>query len=121
MTEEELSEYLEGSGYPAHLVRGGSQGLITRYKAFVEEVERGYPNSLDDYRRDLDLRGVIETVGLAGEVAAEDLRLEEMLDYREVRVWESIPGNPEWDFGFPRNAPRDLLRGLKAAGLLPEE
>ncbi len=121
MTEEDLADYLEGSGYPAHLVRGGSQGLISRYKKFVEEVEQGYPYGLDDYRRDLDLRGVIETVGLSGEVVEEDARLEEMLTQREVRVWESSSGNPNWDFGFPRNAPRELLRGLKFAGLLPTE
>jgi hypothetical protein len=121
MTEEDLADYLEGSGYPAHLVRGGSQGLIARYKKFVEEVEHGYPYGLDDYRRDLDLRGVIETAELSGEVAEEDARLEEMLVCREVRVWESLPGNPNWDFGFPRNAPRDLLRGLKSSGLLPDE
>ena len=121
MTEEDLVDYLEGSGYPEHLVRGGSKGLIARYKAFVEEVERGYPYRLDDYRRDLDVRGVIETVGLAEEVREEDARLEVMLIEREVRVWESLPGNPSWDFGFPRNASKELLRGLKSAGLLDVE
>ncbi len=118
MTEEDLVDYLEGSGYPEHLVRGGSKGLIARYKAFVEEVERGYPYRLDDYRRDLDVRGVIETVGLSDEVREEDARLEDMLIEREVRVWESLPGNPGWDFGFPRNASKELLKGLKSAGLL---
>ena len=81
-------------------------------------MERGYPYRLDDYRRDLDVRGVIETAGLSGEVSDEDARLEEMLIEREIRVWESFPGNPGWDFGFPRNASKELLKGLKSAGLL---
>ena len=61
---------------------------------------------------------MIETVGLSDEVREEDARLEEMLIEREVRVWESLPGNPSWDFGFPRNASKELLKGLKSAGLL---
>ena len=112
MTEEDLLEYLEGSGYPAHIVRGGSAGLIARYKTFVEEVVKGYSYRLDDYRHDLDIRGVIETAGLADAVQAEDARLEEMLVYRNVRVWESMPGNPFWDFGIPKNAGRDLVRSI---------
>ena len=121
MTEEDLVEYLEGSGYPAHIVRGGSAGLIARYKTFVAEVEQGYTFRLDDYRHDLDIRGVIETAGLADEVRTEDERLEEMLVHRQLRVWESMPGDPFWDFGIPKNAGRELMRSLKAEGLEPTE
>ena len=121
MTEEDLIEYLEGSGYPAHIVTGGSAGLVARYKTFVAEVEKGYSYRLDDYRHDLDIRGVIETAGLSELVQAEDERLEAMLVYRDLRVWESMPGNPFWDFGIPKNAGRELVRSLKAEGFEPEE
>ena len=121
MTEQDLMEYLEGSGYPAHLVESGSAGLIARYKTFVAEVEKGYSYRLDDYRRDLDIRGVIETAGLSDQVQAEDARLEQMLIYRDLRVWESMPGNPFWDFGIPKNAGRELLRSLKSEGFEPDQ
>jgi hypothetical protein len=73
---------------------------------------------LEDYRNDLDVRGVIALVGLGEEAREADERLERMLTAREVRVWESGPGEPFWDFGYPRNAAPALLEDLKAEGLL---
>lgn len=118
MTDEQIMDYLSDNGYPGHIVRGGRAGLLARYREFVAEVERGYRFGLEDYRNDLDLRAVIALVGLDAEVADADQRLTSMLTGTTKRVWESAPGDPFWDFGYPRNVSADLLADLKAEGLL---
>ncbi len=117
MEEADVQQYLEDNGYPAHVVKGGSKGLVTRFQEFVKEVESGYPHSLHDYRNDLDIRGLIALFDLDSEVTGEDERLNAMLIDREFRVWESGAGAGYWDFGYPRNAGRWLVRDLRAAGL----
>ncbi len=112
MTEEEIRTYLEDNGYPPRAVEGGRDYLLRRYREFVDEVERGYEHGIHDYRHDLDLRAAIHTLDLDGEVAAEDRRLASMLTETSTRVWESMHGEPFWDFGYPRNAGRRLLRDL---------
>jgi hypothetical protein len=121
--DAEIVEYLRDNGYPEYLCREGKAGLINRWRQFVEDVERGYEYGLEDYRNDLDFRGVIALFGLDAEVADADERLERMLVDREARVWESAPGNPFWDFGYPENATARLRRDLEAAGLMqrPED
>jgi len=117
MTDEELTDYLRDNGYPEHIVRGGRAGLIERWKRFAGEVERGYRYGLEDYRNDLDIRGIIALSGIAEDVSEDDRRFEAMLINRETRVWESIAENPFWDFGYPKNARHALLEDLKAEGL----
>ncbi len=118
MEESDIQQYLEDNGYPPHVVEGGSAGLLRRFRDFVSEVESGYSYGLHDYRNDLDLRGLIGLFGLDTEVADLDERLNAVLINREHRVWESGRGDPYWDFGYPRNAGRWLMRDLAAAGLL---
>src|SRR6202158_3621942 len=117
MTDEEMAAYLRENGYPEHVVRAGRAGLIDRWRKLVEEVEHGYKLGLEDYRNDLDLRGIIAMLGLDDEVRDLDRRFEAMLTDRDTRVWESSGGNPFWDFGFPKNAAGELLEDLKAEGL----
>jgi hypothetical protein len=121
MTDDEVREYLADNGYPRHVVEAGREGLITRWREFVEEVERGYEYGLEDYRNDLDLRGVIAMLGLDHEVADADKRLAAMLTATDVRVWESVSLQPFWDFGYPRTASGRLLKDLDRAGLLQTE
>jgi hypothetical protein len=118
-TEAETIEYLADNGYPDHIVRGGRNGLLRRWSEFVREVEEGYRYRLEDYRNDLDLRGVIAILQLDGDptVSAADERLRHMLRATDTRVWESMPGDAFWDFGYPRNASGQLLRDLALAGL----
>lgn len=118
MTDDEIRQYLQDNGYPGHVVAAGKGGLIRRWKDFVQEVERGYDFGLEDYRNDLDVRGIIALLGLDDEVAEYDKRFDEMLTNRDVRVWESIAQNPFWDFGYPKNARGELLADLKSAGLV---
>ncbi|HEV8309578.1 MAG TPA: hypothetical protein VGW35_18100 [Methylomirabilota bacterium] len=120
MNDEPIARRLKELGYPEHVWRAGRAGLIARWRAFVEEVERGYPLGLEEYRNDLDVRAIIARLGLDAEVREFDQRLERMLTARDKRVWESpseAGAAPFWDFGYPSNAAGDLLEGLKAEGL----
>ena len=120
MTDTEIQNYLRDNGYPEHIARGGRAGLVKQWREFVEQVEKGYPLGLEDYRNDLDLRAIIELAGGPDEdVRALDDRLQKMLTATGVRVWESAP-SPFWDFGYPRNAGPDLVADLRAEGLLAD-
>jgi len=118
MTDEQMAAYLRENGYPEHVVRAGRAGLIDGWRKFVESVERGYKLGLEDYRNDLDLRGIIAMLGLDGEVAELDRRFQGLLTDREKRVWETSGDDPFWDFGYPRNAQGELLDDLKKEGLV---
>jgi hypothetical protein len=118
MTDAELTEYLRENGYPEHVWRAGRAGLIGRWRKFVAEVERGYRYHLEDYRNDLDLRGVLSLAGLDAEVRDADARFLELLTGRDRRIWESAGDNPFWDYGYPRNASGHLLEDLKAEGFV---
>ena len=118
MSDDQIVEYLRANGYPEHLVRGGRDGLIERWRRFVEEVERGYKLGLEDYRNDLDLRGIIALFGLDDQVQDLDRRFEALLTDRDVRIWETSAGAPPWDFGYPENAGKLLLEDIKSEGLI---
>lgn len=117
MTDTELEHYLRENGYPEHICRAGRAGLVALWKRFVQEVEKGYRRSLEEYRNDLDVRALIEQEGLEAQVREFDERLQTMLVNTDSRVWESSPGNRFWDFGYPKNASGDLLEELKEEGL----
>jgi hypothetical protein len=117
MTDEEMTAYLRENGYPEHVIRAGRKGLVERWGKFVAEVERGYRFGLEDYRNDLDLRGIIAMLGLDSEVAELDHRFETQLIARDKRVWESSAAGPFWDFGYPSNAGPRLLEDLNNEGL----
>jgi hypothetical protein len=117
MTDQEMSAYLRENGYPEHVVRAGRAGLIERWRKFVGEVEHGYKFGLEDYRNDLDLRGIISMLGLDDEVKELDKRFEAVLIERDKRIWESSAADPFWDFGYPRNAGPELLEDIKDEGL----
>ena len=46
------------------------------------------------------------------EIHALDERLKKLLTACDKRVWESAPGDPFWDFGYPGNAGPGLLDDL---------
>jgi hypothetical protein len=119
MTEQQVREYLRDNGYPERVVEQGRAGLITKWRAFVEQVERGYPLGIEDYRNDLDVRGILALAGAEDDeaVRALDERLQKLLTATDVRVWESTAEGPFWDFGYPRNAGKALLRDLREEGL----
>ena len=118
MTDAQLGEYLRENGYPEHIIRAGRAGLLARWTKFVDEVERGYKLGLEDYRNDLDLRGIIELAGLGPEAQADDERFRRLLTATDKRIWESSHENALWDWGYPKNASGELLEDLKAEGFL---
>ena len=118
MTDSEIRSYLRDNGYPEHIVKGGRDGLIRRWREFVSEVERGYEFGLEDYRNDLDIRGIIRLIGADEDAADADQRFQSVLTATDVRVWESGDGDPWWDFGYPRNVRGDLRADLRSAGFL---
>jgi hypothetical protein len=113
MTDEEMIAYLRENGYPEHVIRAGRKGLVERWGKFVGEVERGYKFGLEDYRNDLDLRGIISLVGMDREVTDLDKRFEALLTRREKRIWESSGADPFWDFGYPANAGKQLMEDIR--------
>ncbi len=117
MTDYEITQYLSDNGYPRHVVKAGRAGLVARYLQFVDEVERGYKLGLEDYRKDLDVRALLDLIGASGEVSAADARLRAALIPAKARIWESAPGEPFWDFGYPRNAAGELLAELQSESL----
>ncbi len=117
MTDAQIADYLRSNGYPEHLVRAGRAGLIDHWRRFVEQVERGYKLGLEDYRNDLDLRGILAMLEIDDAVRDLDRRFEALLTDRTTRVWETSAGDPFWDFGYPTNAGQQLLEDLRNEGL----
>jgi len=117
MTDQEMSAYLRENGYPEHVIHAGRKGLIERWRKFVGEVEHGYKFGLEDYRNDLDLRGIISMLGMDDEVRELDRRLEVLLIERDKRIWESSAADPFWDFGYPSNAGGQLVEDIRKEGL----
>ena len=113
MTDDEMTAYLRENGYPEHVVRAGRRGLIDRWRKFVQQAESGYRFGLEDYRNDLDLRGILRMLGLDAEVQDLDRRFEATLVDRALRIWETGPGDPFWDFGYPRSAGAQLIEDIK--------
>ena len=119
MTDAQLNQYLRDNGYPEHIVREGRAGLLRRWREFVDRVEHGYSLGLEDYRNDLDVRGILALAEAENaEIHALDARLQKLLTATDMRVWESGPGDAFWDFGYPRNAGADLLEDLRREKLL---
>jgi hypothetical protein len=118
MTDGEMVAYLRDNGYPEHIVHAGRKGLIERWGKFVAQVERGYPLGLEDYRNDLDLRGIIAMLGLDAEVVDLDRRFQKLLTNKDKRVWESSPGNPFWDYGYPKSTGTTFMEDIKKEGLI---
>jgi hypothetical protein len=119
MTDAQVRHYLSDNGYPEHVVREGRAGLVRRWREFVEQVERGYSLGIEDYRNDLDIRGIIALAETDdAEIHTLDERLRELLIATDKRVWESGPDDAFWDFGYPRNAGPDLIADLRNEKLL---
>jgi hypothetical protein len=116
--EDPVRRKLRERGAAEHIVREGGEGLVRRWRRFIEQVEKGYPLGLDDYRNDLDTRMFIAFAGLDGQVSQEDARLREILTGVDRPVWASeIPG-AFWVRGYPRNACGELRDDLISEGFV---
>jgi hypothetical protein len=109
-----VEEYLRDNDYPEHVVREGRAGLVRQWREFVEQAERGYRLGLEDYRNDLDVRAILAQADAEDdEILALDERLKKLLTDCDQRIWESAPGDPFWDFGYPGNAGPDLIDDIR--------
>ena len=119
MSDAKVDQFLRDNDYPEHVIKSGRKGLIARWKKFVGDVEKGYKLGLEDYRNDLDIRAILHAANAEdAEVHALDERLKKALHHPKIRVWESGPDKPFWDFGYPKNAGPELLEGLREEGLV---
>jgi len=112
--DDSVRALLRDRGAAPHVVSGVADALIAGWKRFVDRVEAGYKFGLDDYRNDLDMRGLIEAAGLADRVAEEDRRFRAALTRTDVAVWSSDQPNAFWVNGYPANASGELLEDLKS-------
>ncbi len=119
MTDAEINDKLKQRGVAEYLIGEGREGLIARWRSFVEEVEAGYRVGLDDYRNDLDLREILEYVGLGNdpEVNALDQRFRSQMQHTAVQVWNSDYAGAFWIHGYPARLSEALSRDLEASGL----
>ena len=104
MSDAEVNRKLSERGVAAHLRSEGRAGLIQRWRSFIEELESGYRGGLDDYRNDLDLREIIEYVGLGKDdevVALDDLFRAQIQD-QSHRTWKSEYPDAFWVRGYPQ-------------------
>ena len=116
---DRVQAFLKDNHYPPHVVEGGKEGLIGRWREFVDAVEKGYKFGIEDYRNDLDIRMILKRARVeTAEVRELDERLKALLKPAKKRVWQSGRGKPFWDFGVPANAKGALLKDLKAEGLV---
>ena len=119
-SEDPTRTRLRERGAAEHVIRGGAEGLISRWRDFVGEVERGYTLGLEDYRNDLDIRSLIAFAGLSAKVQAEDARLRGMLIPARRDIWSSDTQDAFWVHGYPRNASDELRQDLEMEGLIAE-
>ena len=112
-----IAKTLRQHGAAEHIVRGGAEGLIGRWRTFVAQVEKGYPLGLEDYRNDLDIRSLIAFTGIDREVSGEDNRFRKLLTSTRQAVWASDTPDAFWVCGYPKNAGGELLRDLRREGL----
>ena len=112
--DDSVRAFLRTRGAAPHIIAGGSEKLVAGWRHFVSQVEAGYPLGLDDYRNDLDLRGLIELAGLAIRVEDEDRRFRVLLTHTDAAVWSADVPDAWWVHGYPANASGELLADLKS-------
>src|SRR6266853_1283352 len=80
MNDAQVQAYLRDNDYPEHILKGGRAGLVRRWHEFVDQVERGYSLGIEDYRNDLDVRGILALADAEDDdVYALDARLRKLL------------------------------------------
>jgi hypothetical protein len=118
--DDPVRRKLRQRGVAEYIIQEGAEGLVRRWRHFVDQVEKGYPLGLDDYRNDLDIRSLIALAGLEAEVSSDDARLRRLLTEAGLKrpVWESETPGAFWVRGIPRNVLGDLRDDLISEGLI---
>jgi hypothetical protein len=121
---EELLERLDrDSGRPASL-----NDLLSRWQAFVAEVERGYDDSIYEYTNDLSVRDRLDALvkeaspslkaKLETAVAPTDQRFMDATDEAGRPLSEAGGELAQWWHRVPRRRLGELAADLKALGYL---
>ena len=105
-------------------------GLLTSWSRLVEEVERGYTDSVYEYANDVDSRKILDRVADAARSGAgETLRQwlkpwDERYEAATVRASGPFHGRAdgpyaasEWHWRIPRHLVGELREDLEAMGL----
>ena len=82
-------------------------------------MERGYKFGLEDYRNDLDLRGIIAMLGLDAEVSDLDHRFEALLIDRDKRFGKARPPSPSGTSDILAMLARSSWKILRVKDLAP--
>jgi hypothetical protein len=128
-----VRDYLRLRGAASHVVAGGLEGLLESWERIVEQVEVGYPFTLDDYLNDLDTRDLLEGAidrtpdadAARARLTAADARLRSSLVPADECLWGAGVADDEgwsrnthwWYFSRPRNPGPDLARELGLRGV----
>lgn len=117
MTEEQVQHYLRTRGYPDHIWKRGTEGVVQRWKDFVAEVEKGYcPDCLiDEYWNDLDKRELVHALGYDQEVTEADERFRALLTATNIKHYHRDRNSDYdfWNYGYPKNASGFFLEEIK--------
>jgi hypothetical protein len=60
MNPDSARRYLERHEYPAHVIQGGLEGLLSGWERVARSVAKGEVQYQDDYLNDMDGRHVLE-------------------------------------------------------------
>ena len=62
MKEDQVRELLKNLGASDSVVRGGLEGLVSKWERTANELANGYNFDLDNYLNDVDVRQLIDDV-----------------------------------------------------------
>jgi hypothetical protein len=135
---DRVRSYLKKRGCPAHVVKGGLQGLVEQWEETTISVAGGYELGLEDYLNDMDGRQLIADVmklapaavrkNLGSRVAKADTRIKAVLKPARVCLWGESEAKKRrwtarsnwWYFRIPENAGLDLADDLTAGTGRPQ-
>ncbi|MCU0635242.1 MAG: hypothetical protein MUE41_10250 [Gemmatimonadaceae bacterium] len=136
--EGTVRDYLAARGCKPAAIAGGLSGLVIRWFRAVDNVERGYRFTLDDYLDDVDARHAIAGAWPHASASAQARHADAVarLDQRflaattpiahciwgddNARIGEWNPHAQWYYYRLPQHFGEDLADDLRAEGLLPE-
>jgi hypothetical protein len=125
--KDPIKDFLKEKGCPQHVVEGGIPGLVESWEQVVEEVNKGYALTLDDYLNDLDGRQILEeALAISPEAAGDkirerirraDLKMHGLVEPAGKCLWGSevaetegwTPKKSWWYFSRPKKGEADFL------------
>jgi hypothetical protein len=125
--KDPIKDFLKEKGCPQHVVEGGIPGLVKNWEQVVEEVNKGYALTLDDYLNDLDGRQILEEAlviapkgtgdKIRERVRRADQKMRTLVEPAGKCLWGSEVAETEgwtpeknwWYFSRPKKGDADFL------------